>query len=95
MADTKKIVNIDERTWSYNDIQYWVNPADKTANAMINFDDKLARLRAGIIILKNDTILFNVIKSRSLLNNKRYSGFSFVIWYVSAPQSTWITPITI
>lgn len=57
MADTKKLIDVEERTWSYNDIQYWVNPTDKTVNAIIKFNDKLARLRAGIIILKNDTIL--------------------------------------
>lgn len=57
MADKKEIINILDRPWSYDDIEYWTNPKDKCCNAVIEFNEKRSRLRAGILIVKDDEIL--------------------------------------
>lgn len=57
MADNKEIVNVADRPWSYDEIEYWINPKDKCCNAVINFKEKRTRLRAGILIVKDDEIL--------------------------------------
>lgn len=57
MADRKELKIIPNRTWSYNDIEYWINPKDNCCNAVINFEEKRSRLRAGILIIKDDEIL--------------------------------------
>lgn len=52
-----RLDNISDRTWTYEDIHYWVNPEDNTCNATIIYDDKKSRLRAGILIIKDDEVL--------------------------------------
>lgn len=57
-TNNKRLVNIDNRTWTPEDVHYWINPEDGTVNAVIMFDGKKTRLRAGILILNNkDEIL--------------------------------------
>ncbi len=53
----EELVNINKRTWDYEDITYWTNPKDSTCNATIIFNGKKSRLRAGIIILNDNEIL--------------------------------------
>lgn len=52
-TEKKKLINIDNRTWTPEDVHYWINPEDGTVNAVIMFDGKKTRLRAGILIINN------------------------------------------
>jgi len=49
----KQLINIDNRTWKPEDIHYWINPEDGAVNAVIMFNGKKTRLRAGILILNS------------------------------------------
>lgn len=53
-----KLINIYKRTWEDKDIHFWYNAELDNYNASIIFNGKRARLRAGIIIIKDgDKIL--------------------------------------
>lgn len=52
-----KIISYTDRPWSYNDIEFWTNPKDGCCNATILIDGVRTRLRASMLVLKNDEIL--------------------------------------
>lgn len=62
--DDYKLDNILDRQWSYDDIEYWTNPKDKVVNAIIEYNDKRSRLRAGILIVKADKVLLGEEKGQ-------------------------------
>lgn len=51
MAD--ELINIDNTNINVDDIDFWTNKEDDTVNAIIEFNGKKSRLRAGLIIIKN------------------------------------------
>jgi len=53
------ILNIEKRPWTEEDIEYWLNTSDGTINELIKFNDKYTRLRAGIIVIKDNLILLS------------------------------------
>lgn len=59
MADKITLVDVYERPWSYDDIEYWKNPEDGAINAIIEFEGQRARLRSGILIVNGDKVLLS------------------------------------
>lgn len=51
MAD--ELINIDDTTINVDDIDFWTNKKDNTVNAIIEFNGRKSRLRAGLIIVKD------------------------------------------
>lgn len=58
MMDKKELISINGRKWKYEDIEFWKNPVDGAINAIIMFNGKKTRLRAGMLVVKDgDKIL--------------------------------------
>ena len=55
--DDYRVDHILDRPWSYSDIEFWKNQNNGTINAIVEYDGKKSRLRAGVLIVKDDTIL--------------------------------------
>lgn len=59
MADKITLVDVYNRPWSYDDIEYWRNPNDGAINAVIEFEGQRTRLRSGILIVNGDKVLLS------------------------------------
>lgn len=57
IADNYKIDYIEARPWRYSDVSYWINPNDGCCNATIEYHNKKTRLRASMLIFKEDSVL--------------------------------------